>query len=183
MLPAFDDHGLLPPGDYIMTLNELRLSHLVAGSGRPENLWDTPWRLKLVDNLEILAGHLWAAGISVIYINGSFVEEKDHPNDIDGYFECDLLRFRAVQSELLLMDECWTWDHCLRKPYHGHPKQQLPMWHTYRVELYPHFGQLSGITDEFGNDQQFPAAFRKTRGIPPLQKGIVKIEKERGAEA
>ncbi|MGV8122695.1 MAG: hypothetical protein AB2L14_23285 [Candidatus Xenobiia bacterium LiM19] len=56
------------------------------------------------------------------------------------------------------------------------------MWHKYRVELYPHFGQLSGIRDEFGNDLQFPAAFRKTRGASPLQKGIVKIIKGRGGK-
>jgi hypothetical protein len=26
------------------------------------------------------------------------------------------------------------------------------MWHQYRVELYPHVGQLSGIRDRFGNE-------------------------------
>ncbi len=181
MIPTFDENGLLPPGDYLVTLAELRRSLLIEGPEMHGDLWDTPWRMKLVENLELLVHHLWTVGIADIYINGSFVEEKDHPNDIDGYFECDLIHFRSIQSELLLLDECWTWDHALRTPYRGHPKKQLPMWHKYRIELYPHFGQLSGITDEFGNDQQFPAAFRKTRGIPPLQKGIVKIEKERGA--
>jgi hypothetical protein len=29
----------------------------------------------------------------------------------------------------------------------GYPKLQLPMWHKYRVELYPHYGQLCGIRD------------------------------------
>jgi len=48
------------------------------------------------------------------------------------------------------------------------------MWHKYRVELYPHYGQESGIKDEFGNDMTFPAAFRKSRnGDTP--KGIIKI--------
>lgn len=50
------------------------------------------------------------------------------------------------------------------------------MWHKYRVELYPHHGQPSGIVDEHGNQQQFPAAFRKTRDTF-LLKGIVKIVK------
>jgi hypothetical protein len=34
------------------------------------------------------------------------------------------------------------------------------MWHRYRVALYPHFGNLSGIRDALGNDLTFPAAFR-----------------------
>ena len=48
------------------------------------------------------------------------------------------------------------------------------MWHAYRVELYAHFGQLSGIRDKFGNELEFPSAFRLSRrnGLP---RGIVKI--------
>lgn len=64
-----------------------------------------------------------------------------------------------------------------RRPYRGYPKRQLPMWHVYRVELYPHFGQLSGIRDRFGNELEFPAAFRLSRanGEP---RGVVKLLKE-----
>ena len=52
-------------------------------------------------------------------------------------------------------------------------KKQLPMWCEYRVELYPHVGQLSGILDPHGNELEFPAAFRLSRsGIP---KGIIQI--------
>jgi len=49
------------------------------------------------------------------------------------------------------------------------------MWNAYRVELYPHFGQLSGIRDRFGNELEFPSAFRLSRrdGRP---RGIVKIK-------
>jgi hypothetical protein len=55
--------------------------------------------------------------------------------------------------------------------------------HKYRIELYPHFGQLSGIKDEFGNDQQFPAACRKTRRLLPHTEGDRKNRKGRGREA
>ena len=178
----FNDDGLLPPGEYLLTIAELRRSILVKGPKQNQEIWDREWRKSLVDSLQILAGHLWSVGITELFIDGSFVESKGHPNDIDGYFVTDLISFRTIQSELLLIDECWTWDSSLRRPYRGHPKKQLPMWHKYRVELYPHFGQFSGIRDEFGNDQQFPAAFRKTRGAPPLQKGIVKIIKGRGGK-
>ncbi|MGV8122863.1 MAG: hypothetical protein AB2L14_24140 [Candidatus Xenobiia bacterium LiM19] len=178
----FNDDGLLPPGEYLLTIAELRRSILVKGPRQNQEIWDREWRKSLVDNLQILAGHLRSVGITELFIDGSFVENKGHPNDIDGYFITDLMSFRTIQSELLLIDECWTWDSSLRRPYRGHPEKQLPMWHKYGVELYPHFGQFSGIRDEFGNDQQFPAAFRKTRGAPPLQKGIVKIIKGRGGK-
>jgi hypothetical protein len=60
------------------------------------------------------------------------------------------------------------------------------MWHRYRVELYPHFGQLCGIEDKlgeqakrpidkkYGNELEFPSAFRMSRrdGRP---RGIIKI--------
>ena len=51
------------------------------------------------------------------------------------------------------------------------------MWHVYRVELYPHVGQSSGIRDRHGNELEFPSAFRLSRrdGQP---RGIVKIIKE-----
>jgi hypothetical protein len=47
------------------------------------------------------------------------------------------------------------------------------MWHKYRVELFPHVGQPTGITDRFGNDFVFPSAFRQSRDFKP--KGIIKI--------
>jgi len=50
------------------------------------------------------------------------------------------------------------------------------MWHKYRVELYPHYGQSSGITDIHGNPEMFPAAFRKDR-TTGKEKGIIKIVK------
>ena len=49
------------------------------------------------------------------------------------------------------------------------------MWHKYRVELYPHLvGLGSGIRDRYGNELEFPSAFRQSRsdGKP---RGIVKI--------
>jgi len=51
------------------------------------------------------------------------------------------------------------------------------MWHAYRVELYPHFWQLCGLTDQHGNELEFPSAFRlsrrdgKPRGIVQLIRG------------
>ncbi len=112
-------------------------------------------------------------------MDGSFVEDKDHPNDIDGYFVCDrgYLISGDLERDLNLLDpyEIWSWDPDSRYPFPGYPKLQLPMWHTYRVELYPHFGQgTSGITDQFGHELDFPSAFRISRRNN-FPKGIIKI--------
>ena len=183
-IPPFDSDGLLPPSDYEISLAELRRSILVLGPGDPKTYpsWDRPWRERLVDNLEILTQQLWRVGIREIFADGSFAEDKEHPNDIDGYFECDLKKLITgeLERKLNLLDpsKVWTWDPASRKSYRGYPKKQLPMWHRYRVELYPHvpgLGVGSGILDKYGNELEFPSAFRQCRrnGKP---RGIVKIK-------
>src|SRR5699024_3253411 len=119
-IPDFNDRGLLPPGDYEVTLGELRNSILVHGPNRQNpGTWDSRWRLKLIDNCEILVNQLRQTGITEIFLNGSFVEEKDHPNDIDGYFECGFSAFVSgqIQRELNKIDEhkVWTWDRNSRR--------------------------------------------------------------------
>lgn len=178
MLPNFTSEGYLPPGDYALKLRELQSSMLVAGPSNGFPNWDRSWRAQLVENLTVLVEQLWKVGIEDIFIDGSFVEDKEHPNDIDGYFACDLeaLVSGRLQSQLNLLDphKIWTWDPATRRPYRGYPKKQLPMWHAYRVELYPHYGQRSGIRDKYGNELEFPSAFRLSRrdGAP---RGIIKI--------
>jgi hypothetical protein len=178
LLFTFD--GLLPPGDYEMSLAAIRSSLLVVGPGGAKyKHWDAAWRAKLLDNLEILVAQLNTRGVTEIYIDGSFTEDKDHPNDIDGYFSCDPFRVISgdLQRELNLLDphKVWTWDPRDRRSFLGSPKKQLPMWHQYRVELYPHLPGLgTGIKDKHGHELDFPAAFRQCRRTDKT-KGIVKI--------
>lgn len=179
-LPPFDSRGLLPPGDYELTLDELERGYLVTGPGDGEP-WSVKKRSLLVRNLRVLVGQLWQIGIENIYIDGSFVESKAKPSDIDGYFECKLMQLATgdLQRSLNAIDphKCWTWDPHERRPDPNSTKLQLPMWHIYRVELYPHAESRltnSGIRDEHGNELQFPAAFRRQRDSGQ-QKGIVKI--------
>ncbi len=185
VIPPFAPSGLLPPGDYEVSFAELHQSVLVQGPGDPGQWpnWDSAWRATLVDNLEILTRQLWQVGITEIFADGSFAEDKEHPNDIDGYFVCDLDRLKTgkLVRELNLLDpgKVWTWDPSTRRPYRGYPKKQLPMWHRYRVELYPHVPDLglgSGIRDRHGNDLEFPSAFRQSRR-DGTRRGIIKIHR------
>ncbi len=180
-IPPFTDEGVLPPGDYVLTFDALRASRLVVGpdpGSRFREDWDAAWRETLTRRAEELCRQLWSVGIGSVFLDGSFTEAKGHPNDIDGYFACDVRRVARgeLQRELNRTDpkRCWTWDPAARRAYRGYTKRQLPMWHAYRVELYPHYDQFSGLTDEQGHPLTFPAAFRKRRrdGQP---KGIVEI--------
>lgn len=110
-LPRFV-RDVLPPVDYPLTLKQLRASHLVTGQGNPSRSWDRAWRNELVTRLETLVHQLWDVDITAIYADGSFVENKDHPNDVDGYFECDPHEFREKVRLLNELDpfKVWTWD-------------------------------------------------------------------------
>ena len=180
-LPPFDQDGLLPAGDYELDFQQLRESFLVTGAGGESRTWDVPWRELLVNNLQVMTEQLWDAGVTDVFADGSFVEEKDHPNDIDGYFVCSLqaLASGELARKLNLLDphKTWTWDPRSRQAHRGYPKKQLPMWHRYRVELYPHVaGFMSGIRDPNGHELEFPSAFRQSRrdGKP---RGIIKLKR------
>ena len=181
VIPPFEPDGLLPPGDFEVSFDELRASVLVLAPNVPaeNSSWDLSWRLTLIENLEILTRQLWKVGIRDIFADRSFAEDKDHPNDIDGYFVCslDVLRTGELARQLNLLDsfKIWTWDPASRRPYRGYPKRQLPMWHRYRMDLHPHVPGLgSGIRDKYGHELEFPSAFRQSRrdGKP---RGIIKI--------
>ena len=154
---------------------------LVRGPKDADESWDAPWRRRLVDNLERLVQQLCAVRITRVYADGSFVENTEHPNDIDGYFDCEPRRLAdgSLLSELNALDpyRCWTWDPASRKPFGKYSKSQLPMWHRYRVELYPNWGQMSGILDKHGRPMDFPTAFRRSRRTG-LARGILLIESD-----
>jgi len=182
IIPAFTPDGLLPPGDYEVTFEELRQSALILGPDDTEeySFWDSDWRIQLVNNLEILTQQLWHVGIREIFVDGSFAEDKNRPGDIDGYFICkpDSLHDDGLPRMLNALDpyKIWTWDRALRTPFQGRGKPQLPMWHHYRVELYPYvpeWGSGCGIYDRTGRELTFPEAFRQSRDEKP--KGIVKL--------
>ena len=103
---GFDSHGMLPPGEYHLTLDNLRGSWLVDGPRDRPN-WDRDWRLWLVMQLTILVNQLWKCEITDIFVGGSFVEDYDRPGDIDGYFVCTRERF--MSGELVAQAESTGW--------------------------------------------------------------------------
>jgi hypothetical protein len=172
----FDEDGLLLPGDYLMTLEELTSSILVVGPPDRDPDWDASHRASLVRNLAVLAKQLWSVGITEIYIDGSFCEDKNHPNDIDGYFVCDRRQIisEELPNRLNAMDDVWRWgDQYLRQdPMTG--EFHLPMWHRYQVQLFAEIGEPCGIPDRDGKPQTFSQAFRHSRNdFKP--RGIVKL--------
>ena len=174
-LPAFTADGVLPPDDYPMTLSELELSLL--GAGGDQEAWDVAWRCQLIRNLRVIASQLWSVGINEVYVNGSFVEDRPRPRDIDGYFTCKLydLATGDLEAKLNAIDayKCWTWDPAARRPHPDSTKAELPMWHRYRVDMFAHWqGQPPD-----GVDQHIPSLFRLQKSTDK-PKGIIKLMKE-----
>lgn len=150
----------------------------MTGAGVDSPTWDEAWRGTRVDNLAVLARQLWQVGIEDIFVDGSFVEATAHPNDIDGYFACDFLRLVSgdLARALNALDpyHVWTWDNRARRATPG-KAPQLPMWHQYRVDLYPDFGQFVGRQGS-GPLLTAPELFRQTRDGRP--KGVNDLQRE-----
>ncbi len=179
---VFNEAGLLPEGDYVLSLDQLRKSTLVAGPDPGNDSWDVEWRGLLVANLAIIVRQLWEVGITEIYADGSFAEERAHPNDIDVYFECELKYFASgeLENKLNAIDpeRSWTWDDERRRHDENTGKGQLPMWWAYRIEAWPDYGQGSTVIHPITKKEMtHPELFRISR-IGGTPKGIIKIVHE-----
>jgi hypothetical protein len=72
MLPNFDDSGNLPPGVHVADWEEIA-----------QRFGGTIRRRELLDGLQAALEPLREAGCRRVFINGSFVTDKDEPGDID----------------------------------------------------------------------------------------------------
>jgi hypothetical protein len=75
-IPGYDDNGNLPPGLYRVTLEEIR-NHFT---------WNAK-RKRLFGGLIRALKNLAEAGVKKVWIDGSFVTDKNEPADIDGCWE------------------------------------------------------------------------------------------------
>jgi len=175
----FNEYGLLDPGEYPLTVQELRRSILVRGEEGSWAPWNAYWRSRLVDRLEVCVKQLWACGIDEIYIDGSFCTDKYQPSDIDGYFippDPKAVFDGTLVRKLNQLDPhaCWGWDRYRLDPYGNY---QLEMWHRYRIDLFPHCqGVYSGIPNRKGKNMTLDEFFRTDRDFG-VEKGIVRLMK------
>lgn len=91
MIPDFRD-GRLPPGVHNATLKEIR-----------DKLGWGQRRKNLIDGLELAFGLMRNCGIKRVYIDGSFVTDKNRPEDIDGCYDV------PQGANLGAMYPIWPW--------------------------------------------------------------------------
>ena len=93
MIPQFDADGLLSPGIYWATWDEITAT-----------FGNTPWRRRLLDGLEMAIDSLRRAGCRTVYIDGSFVTSKEVPNDFDACWEEEGVEPERLDPVLLQFD-------------------------------------------------------------------------------
>lgn len=85
MISTFDESGNLPAGIYWASWREFE-----------KRFGTTPHRRNLLAGLKRAADNLRAAGCRTLYVDGSFVTAKVHPNDFDACWSID-----GVEPDLL----------------------------------------------------------------------------------
>jgi len=89
MIPGFDERGNLPPGVHVAGWGDLA-----------ERFGWTERRRQLLDGFEAALKILREAGCRRVYVNGSFVTDKDSPGDIDVAWDptgVDILRLLELE--------------------------------------------------------------------------------------
>ena len=76
-IPAVQPNGELPPGEHQASLDEIEARYGVS----------TDCRKLLMQGLRKAASNFKLSGVSTLWINGSFITDKEEPNDIDGCWE------------------------------------------------------------------------------------------------
>ena len=143
MIPVFDENGLLPPGIHWASWEEF-----FARFGA------SAWRRQLATGIRSAIENLESAGCLTVYVDGSFVTNKEVPNDFDACWE------EAGVDPTLLDPDLLTFDP-------GRATQKA----KYMGELFPASAIASG--DGFSFLEFFQTD--KETGSP---KGIIAIELE-----
>ena len=141
MIPKFDRNGLLPPGIHKASWGEFTQRY--GGNG---------WRTLLLSGLKAAILNLKNAGCKMVYVDGSFVTNKEIPGDFDACWE------EAGVDPIILDPVLLTFEN-------GRAEQKA----KYLGELFP----ASFIADDDGFF--FPDFFQTDRdtGMP---KGIIAID-------
>jgi len=76
-IPKLQKNNELPPGEHQASLQEIEETYGLTSERRKN----------LMHLLYMASGNLKTSGVRTIWINGSFVTNKEDPNDIDGCWE------------------------------------------------------------------------------------------------
>jgi uncharacterized protein DUF6932 len=90
VIPPFDERGNLPPGIHKTSWEEI-----------VERYATNDRRQELLDGLNRAMRSLQAAGCRRIYLNGSFVTDKEAPGDFDACWEASGVDADKLDRELL----------------------------------------------------------------------------------
>lgn len=76
MIPEFDDRGFLPPGVHKAEWQEFRQRFAI-----------TAHRRQLADRMVLLIAHLKSVSCRSLFVDGSYVTDKQRPNDYDACWD------------------------------------------------------------------------------------------------
>jgi hypothetical protein len=144
MIPEFTEDGLLPPGIYQTDFEDLEGK--MGWSRR---------RLALLDGLESALELMAANGVMRVYLDGSFVTDKDRPNDIDGCYDLE----ESTTAEEL---------EALTPIFPPSPDNRAKAKELYGVDFFP------AAATELGSGQPFLQFFQKDR--QGRERGVLVLE-------
>lgn len=136
-IPLLNDAGELPDGEYDVSLDEVENRFGCA----------TAQRRRLMQGLRAAAANFSKANVRKLWIDGSFVTNKEHPNDIDGAWETN------DQIDLVVLDPVFLGSRAAMKDQYG-------------LDFFPD-------VIEAGSGLPFPVFFRTNRENKP--KGILVV--------
>ncbi len=178
LLPPFNEHGLLPVGIYPLSPRQLLASHLVTGAySQQGEAWDAEHRARLVHNVVYLARQLWQVGVTEVFVFGSFVDDKACPNDIDSYFvypSAKPIRNGRLRRALNEINAEKAWDWLNRLPDETTGKNEMILWHVYRVEVVPTAPDLKNAMPVEGTKLPIPTGVHIASGSCRI-KGVVQL--------
>ena len=94
MIPEFVENGNLPPGTYGATWQEV--VNRFGGNAH---------RRRLLSGMKIALQSLKGAGCQRVYIDGSFVTDKELPNDFDCCWDEEEVNGDSLDPVLLIFDD------------------------------------------------------------------------------
>lgn len=145
LIPKFDDNGYLPEGIYDALLIEYEQCFVYNVVRREIHAG----LLRLIKELKTI-------GCKSVFIDGSFVTAKEHPNDVDVCWDDRGLDYEDVEKKMPIL-----WD--LDPP---RTNQQL----LYRADIFPAF------IIEGGSKKMFIDFFQQIKHEEHRNKGIIKID-------